>query len=147
MKKIILLLTLFNFNLSLLSQDKLDTFIENFDIQAISEMKLSNEQILEYIIADKVILLDIRFPEEQDAWSFEFAQKVTLSDLPEYLDKLPKDKIIVTSCPKKDRAIIAAVYLISKGYDAKYLSNGLLGLTDHLRGGKAIQFIKDFKNK
>jgi hypothetical protein len=47
---------------------------------------------------------------------------------------LPRDKIIVTACPHKDRAIIAMVYLRTKVFDARYLSDGLIGLAENLRG-------------
>ena len=39
---------------------------------------------------------------------------VPLNELPERLGELPKDKIVVTACPHKDRAIIAMTYLRSK---------------------------------
>ncbi|MDX2440396.1 MAG: rhodanese-like domain-containing protein, partial [Desulfobacterales bacterium] len=60
---------------------------------------------------------------------------------PKRLDELDKNKIIVTACPHKDRATIAMVYLRSKGIQAKYLTDGLIGLAENLRGDNAKDFI------
>ena len=76
----------------------------------------------------------------------DYALKIPLDQLPSNLSQLPKDKRIVTACPHKDRAIIAMVYLISKGYDVAYLEDGLLGLADYLRGDRAKEFINKLNN-
>ena len=76
----------------------------------------------------------------------EYTIKMPLSSLPERHSELPEDKLIVASCPHKDRAIMAMMYLKSKGYQAAYLKDGLLGLAEHLRGDRANEFIKNFKN-
>jgi len=55
---------------------------------------------------------------------------------------LDKNKVIVTACPHKDRATIAMVYLKTKGYNAKYLEDGLVGLAEALRGDAAREFVK-----
>jgi rhodanese-related sulfurtransferase len=67
--------------------------------------------------------------------------KIPLNELPGRLDELPKDKIIVTACPHKDRAIIAMTYLRSKGIKARYLTDGLIGLAENLRGDSAMYFL------
>ena len=72
-----------------------------------------------------------------------FAISIPLPDLPKNLDKLDKEKIIVTACPHKDRAIIAMTYLKTKGYKVKYLTDGLLGLANNLRGDNARDFINE----
>ena len=55
---------------------------------------------------------------------------------------LDKNKVIVTACPHKDRATIAMVYLKTKGFNAKYLEDGLVGLAEALRGDTAREFVK-----
>lgn len=89
------------------------------------------------------VLVDIRFKEEQQTWGPYFGLKIPLSELPSRLNELPKDKIIVTACPHKDRAIIAMSYLRSKGIPARYLSDGLIGLAENLRGDAALYFLMD----
>lgn len=128
------------------SQSKLDDFLSDFTYENRKEMKVSSEQIVTLLQNDQAILVDIRFEEEQAAWQMDYALKIPLATLPYRYNELPKDKLIVTACPHKDRAIIAMVYLKSKGYNAAYLSEGLLGLADYLRGDKAKNFIQNFKN-
>lgn len=86
-------------------------------------------------------MIDIRFKEEYAVWKVGPSTNIPLNKLPQKLDKLDKTKIIVTACPHKDRAIIAMVYLRSKGIKAKYLTDGLIGLAENLRGDNAREFI------
>lgn len=69
-----------------------------------------------------------------------FAINIPLNELPARLGELKKDKIIVTACPHKDRAIIAMIFLKTKGFHSKYLVDGLVGLAEYLRGDKALEF-------
>ena len=126
-------------------QTSLETFITDFDYENRKEMKVSSEQLVALLQKDKAVLVDIRFTEEQAAWQMDYAIKMPLPNLPARYNELPKDKLIVTACPHKDRAIIAMVYLKSKGYNVAYLKDGLLGLADNLRGGNANDFIKNYK--
>jgi rhodanese-related sulfurtransferase len=66
-----------------------------------------------------------------------------VNELPARLGELKKGKIIVTACPHKDRAVLAMVYLKTKGFNAKYLEDGLVGLAEYLRGDKAREFIEE----
>lgn len=126
-------------------QSKLDDFLSDFNYESRKEMKVSSEQIVTLLQDNQAILVDIRFEEEQAAWQMPYALKMPLPTLPSRYNELPKDKLIVTACPHKDRAIIAMVYLISKGYQVAYLSEGLLGLAEYLRGNNAKNFIKKLK--
>ncbi|MBZ9779795.1 rhodanese-like domain-containing protein [Psychroflexus sp. CAK8W] len=128
------------------SQTELDTYLTNFTYESRKEMKISSKEIVQLLLEDKAILVDIRFEEEQLAWRMEYALKMPLPTLPQRYSELPKDKLIVASCPHKDRAIMAMMYLRSKGYQAAYLKDGLLGLAEHLRGDRANEFIKNLKN-
>lgn len=78
--------------------------------------------------------MDIRLPEEVAAWRMGFATTIPLNGLPKRLWELPRDKVIVTACPHKNRSAIAMTYLRTRGYNAKYLSDGLVGLAEYLRG-------------
>ncbi|MFW6145258.1 MAG: rhodanese-like domain-containing protein [bacterium] len=106
-------------------------------------MKIQSKQLIELIKTNKAQLVDIRFEEEYKAWNMPFGINIPLPDLPKNLDKIEKEKIIVTACPHKDRAIIAMTYLKTKGYNVKYLTDGLLGLANNLRGDNARHFINE----
>lgn len=126
----------------LYAQDSLDTYIQSFNYESREEMKVSSEEILDLLLNGEAILLDIRFREEQEAWSMDYALKIPLNELRTRLNELPKNKRIITACAHKDRAIIAMIFLKTKGFESGYLKDGLLGLAEHLRGNKAKTFIR-----
>ncbi len=133
---------LFCLSVSVQSEDLLDKYVSSFDYEARKTMKVSSEDLLELLINQKVVLLDIRFEEEQKAWAMPFAVFMPLPELPVRYTELDKNIPIVTACPDKDRSIMAMMYLKSKGYEVQYLKDGLLGLAELLRGDKAREFIK-----
>ena len=130
---------------ALASDKTLENYISNFDYDSRLEMKVSSKKLIELLEDGKAVLVDIRFKEEQQAWGPSFALQIPLNELPARLEELPKDKIIVTVCPHKDRAIIAMTYLRSKGIPARYLTDGLIGLAENLRGDSARYFFKTLK--
>ena len=126
---------------SLAGDSTLENYISSFDYDSRLEMKVSSKKLIDLLEDDEAILIDIRFKEEQQAWGPSFAMKIPLNELPARMAELPKDKIIVTACPHKDRAIIAMTYLRSKGIPARYLTDGLIGLMENLRGDDAKYFM------
>ena len=124
------------------NNNKLETYIKNFDYDARIEMKVSSKKLIDLLEDGKAVMVDIRYEAEQQTWGFDFGLKIPLSELPNRLNELPKDKIIVVACPHKDRAIIAMSYLRSKGIVARYLSDGLIGLAENLRGDSALYFLE-----
>ncbi|CAN2046727.1 Rhodanese domain-containing protein [Candidatus Magnetomoraceae bacterium gMMP-1] len=145
MKKIILMLSIVFLCVSspAYSDDKtLEEYISGFDYQARRDMKIDSKSFIPLLKEGRAQLIDIRFAEEFTAWRMGFAKNIPLNELPKRLKELDKNKIIVTACPHKDRAIIAMCYLQTKGFKVKYLRDGLLGLAEYLRGDKAKNFIK-----
>lgn len=117
--------------------DVLERYMAAFDYEERSNMKATSRDVIQWLMEGKAVLVDIRFKEEQALWSFDFAKKIPLPELPARLGELPKDKIIVTACPHNDRANLARIYLVTQGYNAKYLTDGMRGLMDLLRGDNA----------
>ena len=120
-----------------------DTFLTNFDYDTRADMKTDSKKLLKLLEEKKAVLVDIRFPEETKAWRMGFGLFIPLNELPKRLSELPKDKIIVTACPHKDRSALAMAYLRTKGYNARYLTDGLIGLAENLRGDIAKEFMED----
>jgi rhodanese-related sulfurtransferase len=150
MKKVIIILLLFaGFVMGNESeQNKLDQYIENFDLTEVENMKISSVEMLNRIEDGSAVLIDIRFKEEVQSWSIPFAKNIPLNELPGRLNELPKDKLIITACPHNDRANIARLYLTMKGYRAKYVNDGLLNVVNYLKGSNAVEFIEEVnKNK
>ena len=127
------------------SDNTLEAYISGFDYAARKEMKIDSKQLIQLLKQGKAQLIDIRFKEEYAAWKVGPSINIPLNALPNNLKKLQTDKIIVTACPHKDRAAIAMVYLRSKGIKAKYLTDGLIGMAENLRGDNARNFIRQVK--
>lgn len=121
--------------------DRMDEIVKNTTMKDIGKNKVSIDEFIELYNANKAILLDIRYSFETKVWGFKFALEIPYNELPDRLDELPKDKIIVCSCPKDYRSNMAKDYLIYKGFNAKDLSKGLISLVDRFSGGQA----KDIK--
>ena len=105
-------------------------------------MKMDSKRLIKLLEEGKAQLIDIRFKEEYAAWKVGPSISIPLNELPKRLNEIDKSKIVVTACPHKDRATVAMVYLRSRGINAKYLTDGLIGLAENLRGDNARDFIK-----
>ena len=149
MKKTILV-TLLATNLLFASNKKdidLGQYLSKFDMTERSNMKAKLIDTIVMLEKGDAVLIDIRSKKEYEVWNMPFSKNIPLNELPNRLDELPKNKLIITACPHNDRANIARIFLITKGYKAKYLSDGLLKMADFLRGDNAIEFIDELKKK
>lgn len=124
------------------SDNKLEHYISEFDYASRIEMKMSSKELIKQLKEGKAQLIDIRFREEYAAWKVGPSVNIPVNELPQRLKEIDKSKIIVTACPHKDRAAIAMVYLRSKGIQAKYLTDGLIGMAENLRGDNALEFVQ-----
>jgi len=122
-----------------------DEYLTTFDYKERKNMKIEIPEMLELYKQGTIQIIDIRFPEEYQAYSFGFIKNIPLNELPARLGELDSTKIIVTICPHYDRAEIARTYLTLKGYRSKYLVDGAVGLAEYLRGDKAKDFINAIK--
>lgn len=120
-----------------------ENYLKRFDYQERKDMKIGIAEMLQLYKQGKVQIIDVRFPEEHQAYSFSFIKSIPLNEFPDRLGELDRSKIIVTACPHYDRAEIARIFLTLKGYKSKYLTDGLLGLAEYLRGDKAKDFIRE----
>ena len=125
------------------AEEAFDVFLKKFNYDTRADMKASSKQLLKLIEEKKAVLLDIRFIEEVKTWKMGFGLHIPLNELPLRYKELPKDKIIVAACPHKDRSSLAMAYLRTKGYNARYLTDGLTGLAEALRGDEAREFRED----
>ena len=122
-----------------------DAYLSKFDYTERETMKIKTPDMLALVEDGKAIVVDIRFKEEFEVWHMNFAINIPLNELPNRLNELPKDKLIITACPHNDRSIIARMYLTLNGYNAKYLNDGLLKVADFLRGNNAKEFLDEYK--
>jgi rhodanese-related sulfurtransferase len=117
--------------------DEIDKIVSEFTLKDRKEMSVDSATFVQKFNNDEMILLDIRMPFETAVWGVKFATEIPYNKLPQNLEKLPKDKIIVCACPLEYRANMAKEYLRFKGFNAKTLNGGLLELMNYLRGGQA----------
>ena len=146
--KVFLTVLLFSQTMLIATEQKavsFDAYLKSFDYQARKEMKVKAKEMLKLVSQNRAQLIDIRFPEEYEAWHLGAAKNIPLNELPDRLDELDKDKLIITACPHNDRANIARLYLQLKGYNVKYLSDGLLSAVEYLRGDNAKNYIVNSK--
>lgn len=130
---------------SLLYSDGFDEYLKNFDYKAIKEMKIRTVEMLNMVEDGTAQVIDIRFPDEYEAWHVGFAKNIPINELPDRLNELDKNKVIITACPHNDRANIARMFLMFKGFKVRYLSDGLLSTTDYLKGSNAQEFMEEYK--
>lgn len=147
LKKSILLLLLIAITAPLQAADRsadkgLENYITGFDYAARKEMKIDSKTLIPLLKSGRAQLIDIRFKEENATWKVNPSINIPLNELPGRLNEIDTGKIVVTACPHKDRATIAMVYLRSKGIDAKYLTDGLTGLVENLRGDAAKDLVE-----
>jgi len=117
--------------------DQNDEFAKNIIPQKMGNARMSADAFIEAHNAGKAVLVDVRVPMETAVWSVNFGIKLPANELPQRLDELPTDKTLVVACPMTDRSNMAYSYLVTRGFDVKYLQGGLLGLVDRLKGGRA----------
>jgi len=122
-----------------------DAYLKTFDYQERKDMKIQLPEFFELYAKGEAQLIDIRFDEEYAAWSIGFGEHIPLNELPDRLSEIDKSKTIVTMCPHYDRAEIARLYLKLNGFHARYLTNGLLGVVEYLRGDKAKDYMDKIK--
>jgi len=144
MKKLLIGMAFF---CSFLYSDSFDDYLKSFDYEAIKDMKIKTVEMLNMVEDGTAQVIDIRFPEEFEAWHIGFSKNIPLNELPDRLNELDKTKLIITACPHNDRANIARMFLTLKGYKVRYLSDGLLTVTDYLKGENAKEFMEEYKKE
>ncbi|MGC2487027.1 MAG: rhodanese-like domain-containing protein [Acidimicrobiales bacterium] len=72
------------------------------------------------------IMLDVRQESEWDAGHAPMASLIPLPELPDHLDELPRDRLIICACRSGARSFRAATFLQQEGFDAVNLSGGMM---------------------
>ena len=75
-------------------------------------------------LPENSLILDVREPEEIACGAYPESLDIPLGSLRNNLDKIPKDKIIVSTCKVGLRGYLAECYLREHGFDVRNLSGG-----------------------
>ena len=121
-----------------------ENYLNSFTYEERKAMKINSVELAVMLEEGTAQLIDIRFKEEYEAWNMPASINIPINELSSRLNELDKSKVIVTACPHKDRAIMARTFLKLKGYDTRYLTDGLIGLAGYLRGDNAKEFIEEY---
>ncbi len=124
-----------------------EEYLSNFDYVERGRMKIKTPEMLALVENGEAVLVDIRFPEEYAIWHVKGAINIPINELPKRFHELPKDKLIITACPHYDRSSMARIFLSLQGFNAKYLSDGLLKTVDFLRGDNAKEYFDALQMK
>ncbi|GAX87874.1 conserved hypothetical protein [Lebetimonas natsushimae] len=124
-----------------------DEFVKNTTLKDMGESKISPKEAVELLLNDKAIMIDVREDFENDLVEFKIAIHIPFNKLPENLDKLDKNKIIICACPAGFRSNKATEYLRYKGFKAKNLTGGFKELLFEISGGEAKKFKEKKENK
>ena len=100
-------------------ENQLDEVLKSLDLEyfATGEYRIEFDQFLKMKEKGKAMMLDVRTDEEADVCKLAFAKHIPINELPDRLNELPKDKLIVPFCASSVRAAIALVYLNAVGFD------------------------------
>lgn len=114
-----------------------ESYLGGFTYEERKKMKISSADLVAMLKVGTAQLIYIRFKEEYEAWRMPLSISIPINELPKRLNELDSSKVIVTACPHKDRAIMARTFLKLKGFNVRYLEDGLTGLAEYLRGDRA----------
>lgn len=146
MKTIILIAMLMGTCVPAYGQDGLlEKYVSEFNFDSGKEMKIDSKTLITLLKEGKAQLVDIRFSDEYEAWKVGPSINIPLNELPQRWSEIDQTKLTVTVCPHSDRSNVAMVYLRSKGIKAKFVSDGLLGIAENLRGESAREFLNAIK--
>ena len=73
---------------------------------------------------EDVFLLDVREPDEVEAWAYPIGVNIPLGQLGDRLDEVPRDRTIVVACHVGGRSASAAAALSDAGWTAENLTGG-----------------------
>jgi len=84
---------------------------------------------------DQMFLLDVRNADEFSEYQIPGSVNIPLGELfdEKTLEKIPKDKTVVTVCPHGNRAMVASFALTRAGIDSQTLAGGLAGWNQILK--------------
>jgi rhodanese-related sulfurtransferase len=73
---------------------------------------------------EDVFLLDVREPDEVEAWAYPIGINIPLGQVGDRLDEIPRDVTVVVACHMGGRSATAAQALSDRGWTAENLTGG-----------------------
>ncbi len=104
--------------------------------------KISAEKMFE---TENVFFLDVRDEAEVNILRFDLSAfgiptlNIPIHQLPDRLEELPKDRLIVCFCSSGTRSAWAYIYLFSRGYNTRWLESSNEELASMLKPGRVLK--------
>ena len=76
-------------------------------------------------ISRGALVLDVREVDEWTDGHVQGARHIALGDLPDFIDDLPRDRVIVCVCHLGGRSARAAAFLAEHGFSVRNLDGGM----------------------
>jgi len=117
----------------------------NLEFCGTGKHKITAEKLFE---TKDVLFLDVRDSEEVKTMNFNFkifgipTLNISIDQLPERLNEIPKDKIIACFCSSGTRSAWAYIYLFSKGFQTRWLDADNENLAKLLKPGRIFKAVK-----
>jgi rhodanese-related sulfurtransferase len=77
------------------------------------------------LLDEGALLLDVREDSEWEAGHAAPARHIALSSVPDFVDELPRDRVIVCVCRSGGRSARAGQFLAEQGFDVVNLEGGM----------------------
>ena len=77
------------------------------------------------LIEEGALLLDVREDDEFEAGHAPMARHVALSSVPDVIDELPRDRVVICVCRSGGRSARAGRFLLEHGVHAVNLDGGM----------------------
>jgi len=116
---------------------KLEDIVRQITPSSMDNLMIKNDEFSKLYKENKVILLDIRMDFETAVWNFPIALNIPANEIPNRLNELPKDRLIIVGCPTVNRSVTVSAYLKTQGFNSKFLGGGLSELAAVLKGKMA----------
>ncbi len=92
---------------------------------------------------EDVFLLDVREPDEVEAWAYPIGVNIPLGQLGDRLDELPDGRTIVVACHVGGRSAAAAQALSEAGWTAENLTGGAVAWVAGAAGSRKTPANRD----
>ncbi len=120
---------------------KFDYILRKFDLHYFGNgnYKISFEKMMKLFKDDSAFIIDVRTRLENEYLQFDFAKNIPIDEIPDSIDKIPKDKTIVVFCSSSTRATIVYAYLLLLDYDVKILVDKISEIADKFKPGYVLK--------
>lgn len=122
--------------------DRFEQLLRNLDLDFFGKgrHKISPEKAMELKKENKAVFIDVRSKEELDYVSFGFATNIPTSEIPDRINEIPKDKMVVLFCASNPRAAIVYAYLQVNGYEnVRILTNSISEIAGLFKPGYVLE--------